>query len=100
MTDAQARADNAARQTAMATLTANAAEIAKFLSGANPYLTENAVNGLLVAHSAHHAAQIQQVMAGDVQAEAVTWKAMQAHMDTLADALAGAIARQFPHKAS
>lgn len=100
MTDAQARGDNAVRQAAMATLTANAAEIAKFLSGANPYLAENAVNGLLVAHGAHHAAQIQQVMAGDMQAEAVTWKAMQAHMDTLADALTGAIARQFPRKAS
>jgi len=100
MTDAQARGDNTAQQAAMAALTANAAEIAKFLSGANPYLSESAVNGLLVAHGAHHAAQIQQVMADDMQAEAVTWKAMQAHMDTLADALAGAIARQFPHKAS
>lgn len=100
MTDAQARGDNRARDAAMTRLTANAGEIAKFLSTANPYLPENAVMGLLTAHGAHHAAQIQQVMAGDMRAEAVTWKAMQAHMDTLADALAGAIARQFPAKAS
>ena len=47
-----------------------------------------------------HAQQIQQVMAGDTSGEAQTWSAMQAHMDSVADALAGAIARQFPDKAS
>jgi hypothetical protein len=39
-------------------------------------------------------------MRGDMQAEASTWKAMQAHMDVIADALAGAIAQQFPDKAA
>lgn len=97
MTDAR---DAAARQQAMTALTANAGEIARFLSGANPYLSENAVLGLLMAHGGHHAAQIQQIMAGDIKAEAATWKTMQAHMDTIADALAGAIARQFPAKAA
>lgn len=97
LTDAR---DAAARQQAMTALTANAGEIAKFLSGANPYLPENAVLGLLMAHGGHHAAQIQQIMAGDTKAEAATWKTMQAHMDAIADALAGAIARQFPAKAA
>lgn len=38
------------RSYAVQAITANAHEIAKFLSGANPYLPENAVFGLLSAH--------------------------------------------------
>ena len=38
-------------------------------------------------------------MAGNMTAEAKTWKAMQDHMNTIADALAGGIAAQFPNKA-
>ena len=79
---------------------ATSGEIARFLAAANPNLPEDAVRGMLLAHGAHHAQQIQQVMAGDTSGEAQTWSAMQAHMDSVADALAGAIARQFPDKAS
>jgi hypothetical protein len=100
MTDARATGDNAAADKATADLTANAGEIAKFLAGANPNLPEADVRGLLVAHGAHHLQQVQQIMAGDMRAEAQTWKAMQQHMDTIADALAGAIAKQFPAKAA
>jgi len=100
LTDARAKGDNAAADKATVELTANAGEIAKFLAGANPNLPEADVRGLLVAHGAHHLQQVQQIMAGDMRAEAQTWKAMQQHMDTIADALAGAIARQFPAKAS
>jgi hypothetical protein len=100
LTDARAKGDNAAADKAMADLTTNAGEIAKFLAGANPNLPEADVRGLLVAHGAHHLQQVQQIMAGDMHAEAQTWKAMQQHMDTIADALAGAIAKQFPAKAS
>ena len=100
LTDAHAQHDDAGASTAMNTLTANAGEIAKFLAGANPNLPEETLRGLLLAHGAHHAQQIQQVMAGDAKGEAATWKAMQAHMDTIADALAGAIAKQFPAKAA
>jgi hypothetical protein len=39
-------------------------------------------------------------MSGDMQGEKATWAAMQQHMDVIADALAGAIAKQFPAKAS
>ncbi|MFD0738901.1 hypothetical protein ACFQZQ_06360 [Lysobacter koreensis] len=98
LTDAQRKADTAGVQQATAGLVANAGQIATFLAGANPHLPEDAVRGLLVAHGAHHAAQVQQLMAGDTAGEAKTWKAMQAHMDVIADALAGAIARQFPAK--
>jgi hypothetical protein len=100
LTDAHARNDVAAGQKAMTDLTTNAGEIAKFLAGANPNLPEDTVRGMLLAHGAHHAQQITQIMAGDMHAEAKTWTAMQAHMDAVADALAGGIAKQFPAKAS
>ncbi len=100
MTDAEKAGDKAASAKALQDLTANAGEIAKFLSGANPYLTDDAVRGLLMAHVAHHQAQIGEIMRGDMQAEAKTWTAMQAHMNTIADALADALAKQFPAKAA
>ncbi|HEV2620874.1 MAG TPA: hypothetical protein VGU65_02150 [Frateuria sp.] len=100
LTDARAANDKAAENKAMATLQSNASEIAKFLAGANPNLPEGALQGLLATHVAHHATQIQQIMAGDMKGEAATWQAMQAHMDTISDALAAGIAKQFPAKAS
>lgn len=79
-------------------LTANAAEIARFLSGANPHLPYDTVHGLLLAHGGHHLQQIRQIKAGQYTEEARTWNDMKAHMYTIADALAGAIAQQFPAK--
>ena len=38
--------------------------------------------------------------ADDTAGEAQEWAAMQSHMDMIADALAAAIAKQFPDKAS
>ncbi|WP_267225702.1 hypothetical protein [Dyella silvae] len=100
LTDATAANDSAREQKAMADLNANVTDIAKFFSGANPYLPENAVQGLFATHVAHHASQIQQIMKGDTKDEQATWTAMQAHMNAIADALAGGIAKQFPDKAS
>jgi hypothetical protein len=100
MTDTRAKNDKAGADKAMADLTANAGEIAKFLAGANPNLPEDTVRGLLLAHGAHHSRQIDLIDAGDTAGEATEWTAMQAHMDMIADALAGAIAKQFPDKAS
>lgn len=100
LTDAHRSGDAAAATQALDALIANASEIAIFLSGANPHLPADAVRGLLVAHGGHHASQTQQIMAGESAAEAQTWATMQAHMDVIADALAGAIAKQFPEKAS
>jgi hypothetical protein len=100
MTDARAKDDKAGVDKAMADLTANASEIAKFLAAANPNLPEDTVRGLLLAHGAHHSSQINLIMSGDTAGEATEWTAMQAHMDMIADALAGAIAKQFPEKAS
>jgi hypothetical protein len=100
MTDARADGDAAAAGKAMTDYTANAGDIAKFLAGANPNLPEDAVRGLMLAHGAHHSSEIDLIMKGDTAGEATEWTAMQAQMDTIADALAAAIARQFPDKAS
>lgn len=100
LTDAGSTHDQAATASAMTTLMNNAGQIAVFLSGANPYLPEDAVRGLLIAHGGHHQAQIQQVMGGDLAGEEKTWAQMRAHMDVIADAMAGALARQFPDKAA
>ncbi|WP_424681075.1 hypothetical protein [Frateuria sp. YIM B11624] len=100
LTDARAANNSAAESKAMADLQANATAIAKFLAGANPNLPENAVQGLLATHVAHHSTQIEQIMSGDMKGEQATWQMMQAHMDVISDALAAAIAKQFPAKAS
>ena len=100
LTDARTDKNDAAATKAMTDLTANAGEIAKFLAGANPNLPEDTVRGLMLAHGAHHSSQIDLILKDDAAGEATEWTAMQAHMDMIADALAGAIAKQFPDKAS
>jgi hypothetical protein len=100
LTDADKSGDNAASAKAMQDLTTNADAIAKFLSGANPNLPESAVKDLLMTHAGHHSQLIGEIMKGDNAAAAKTWAAMQAHMNTLADALSDAIAKQFPNKAT
>ena len=100
MTDARTAGDDAAAAKAMTDLTGNAGEIARFLAGANPYLPEATLQGMLLAHGAHHSQQVNLILANDTAGEAAEWVAMQAHMDMIADALAAGIARQFPDKAS
>lgn len=91
-------ADTAGREKATNALRANAGEIAKFLSGENPNLTYEAVNGLLLAHGGHHVAQIDQLKDGQYAQEAETWKAMRKHMNAVSDAIADGIAKHFPQK--
>ena len=100
LTDAQKKGDSAGVTKAMSDLSANADAIATFLSGANPNLPESAVMGLLVAYAGHHQALTGEIMKGDTAAADKTWSAMQAHMNTLADALSDGIAKQFPAKAA
>ena len=90
--------DSAGAKQAIADLTGNANEIAKFLSGANPNLPEATLKSLLAAHGGHHVQQNQQLAAHDMAGEARTWDAMKSHIYTLADALVGGIAKQFPDK--
>lgn len=96
--DATFAKDAAGQQAASLRLVENAKEIAAFLAKANPNLPEATLVGLLSAHGAHHIAQIGQIASGDYAGEAQTWKAMRLHMFTIADALAGALAKQFPAK--
>lgn len=100
LTDTRMAKDEAGATKAMDDLKANAAAIARFLAGANPNLPEDTVYGLMLAHGAHHSAQIDLILADDTAGEADEWAAMQSHMDMIADALAAAIAKQFPDKAS
>ena len=79
-------------------LLSNAAMIAEFLSGANPHLPKETVEGLLQAHGGHHITQIQQLQKKDYSGEAQTWAEMTHHMYVIADALGGAIAKHFPDR--
>lgn len=85
---------------ALAHYVSNTDKIAAFLSGANPYLPEDAVRGLIAAHGAHHVAQITQFQERDYAHEAETWQAMQQHVYVIANALTTALAKQFPAKFS
>jgi hypothetical protein len=95
---ATAAGDKAGQDKATDALMANAEKIATFLSSANPNLPKDAVLDLFQAHGGHHISQIQQLKAGQYAQEAKTWAEMQAHMYVIADALTGAIAKQFPDK--
>lgn len=98
MTASLPKVDLAKQKAASEKMNSNAAEIATFLSGANPNLPKEALMGLLAAHGGHHVAQINQIGKGDFKSEAETWGHMKHHMYTIADALVGGIAKQFPNK--
>lgn len=99
LTNAAHDNNTAAEQKAMQDLAANGDQIAKFLSGANPFLSEEAVRGLWLQHVNDHKMQVDQMMSNAPKAEQMaTWTHMQEHANTIADALAGAIAQQFPTK--
>lgn len=98
--DATAAGSKSKQDVAVKNLTGNAGEIAKFLSGANPNLPFDTLNSLLLGHGGHHIQEIQQLRAKQYAEEAQTWDAMKKHMYVIADALAGAIAKQFPAKFS
>lgn len=98
--EATAVGSKAKQDAAVKNLNGNATEIAKFLSGANPNLPFDTLNGLLLAHGAHHIQQIQELKSKQYAQEAKTWEAMKNHMYVIADALGGAIAKQFPAKFS
>jgi hypothetical protein len=93
--DATVANDSTAQNAAIESMTANAEEIAVFLSNANPNLPKDDVFGLLAAHGGHHVVQIEELQAGDYESEARTWEDMKAHMYVVADALTNALAVQF-----
>jgi hypothetical protein len=98
--EATAAGSKGKQDAAFNSLSGNATELARFLSGANPNLPFDTLNGLLLAHGGHHVLQIQQVHSKQYADEAKTWEAMKGHMYVVSDALAGAIAKQFPKQFS
>lgn len=90
--------DASGQEAAAHALSANAEAIADFLDGANPHLPKDAVLPLLIAHGGHHMQQIRAFHTGDFAAEAEVWYAMLGHVYAIADAMAGALAEQFPDK--
>jgi hypothetical protein len=98
--DATVAGNAADAKRALGQLTANADEVATFLSSANPYLPKATLNSLLTAHGGHHVQQNQQLAANDLAGDARTWEAMKNHMYAIADALGSALAKQFPEKFS
>ena len=101
MTDNAKSGDAAGEKKALEASLTNAADIAKFLAGANPNWTEGALNGALAMHVNDHKLQVDQMMSNAPAAEqAKSWQGMQKHMDMIADVLADGIAKQFPDKAN
>ena len=101
LTNAAHAHDATAEQKAMQDLASNGSDIAKFLAGANPNLPEATVKGLWLEHVNDHKMQVDEMMSNAPAAEqAHTWAHMQEHANTIADALAGGIAKQFPNKAN
>jgi hypothetical protein len=97
---ATASGDSSTQDVATQSLSANADKIAAFLSKANPYLPEDTLRSLLLAHGGHHIQQIQQLKDRQYQAEANTWEEMKNHIYQIADATADALAKQFDKRFS
>ena len=86
------------KKAALDALMQNAAEIAAFVSSANPNLPKATVNGLLVTHVQQHVMSIDAVTKKDWSREADMWDPMVKEIYALSDALADGIAKQFPDK--
>ncbi len=95
---ADIRGDEAAKSAAAKKMTQNGEQLATLLSSANPNLPKTAVLSLLGAHVAEHIAECNAVAAGNLGQEAQTWDSMLKNIYAISDALAGAIAKQFPSK--
>jgi hypothetical protein len=93
---------NARQQdSALAHLASNADDIEVFFNGVNPYhLPKGTVRGLIAAHGAHHVLQINQYKKKEYAKLEETWSIMRQHVYLIADTLATALAKQFPHKFS
>ncbi len=86
------------KKAAVDKLTKNATEIAVFLSSANPNLPKATVYGLLVTHAQQHIMSIEATAKKDWATEADMWDPMVKHIYTITDAVADAVAKQYPAK--
>ena len=96
--DATVAGSRAKQEIASKAMVANGGEIATFLSGANPNLPFETLQGALMAHGGHHMQQIQQLHNKEYGQEAQTWEAMKVHMYGISGALTAGLAKQFPAK--
>lgn len=96
-TQAAAKNDTAGKQKATAQLDGYRADFDAFLTGANPNLPKGAVAELLVSHVTGLEAMIDAQAAKD-PAWSDKAKTAATHSQKIADALAAAIAKQFPDK--
>jgi hypothetical protein len=86
------------KKAAVDKMTKNATGIAAFLSSANPNLPKDTVYGLLVTHAQQHIKSIDATAKRDWATEADMWDPMVKHIYTITDAVADAVAKQYPDK--
>jgi len=92
------KGSDARKKAAVDKLTKNATDIAAFLSSANPNLPKGTVYGLLVTHAQQHIKSIEATAKRQWDVEADMWDPMVKHIYTLTDAVAAAVAKQYPDK--
>jgi hypothetical protein len=97
-TVATAEGDEQGREAALGKLAGYRASFSQFLAGANPNLTASGVSGLLQQHVDQLTTALDTYKAGDYAAAYRQVHAAHDHMSMTGDALAGAIATQFPDK--
>jgi hypothetical protein len=97
-TVATAESDMAAKQKAVDDLTGYASDFGAFLESANPNLTKDAVAELVGHHVMTLAAVVDAQASMDYAAAYTAERTAYAHMQTISDALASAIAMQFPDR--
>jgi hypothetical protein len=92
------KGSDARKKAAVDKLTKNATDIATFLSTANPNLPKGTVYGLLVAHAQQHIKSIDATAKKAWDVEADMWDPMVKHIYVITDAVADAVAKQYPDK--
>jgi hypothetical protein len=88
----------ARRKTAVGVIGKNADELAAVLASANPNLPRATVRSLLGGHAGHHVAAIEAIAKRDAAREAGVWDQMRVHIYMIADAISGAVVKQFPDR--
>lgn len=97
-TQAAAAGDTAKQEKARADLDGYRRDFDAFLTGANPNLPKGAVSDLLTPHVQTLLSAIDAQAAKDPEAAYTKLQAAAEHTSMIADALAGAITKQFPDK--
>jgi hypothetical protein len=97
-TMSSAKKDAAGKKKAVADLMGYAEDFGAFLNSANPNLPKDAVAGLVREHVKTLAAVVDAQAKGDLKAAYMAERTAFMHMQHISDALASAIAAQFPDR--